>query len=48
MKLSHRDRVLLTIVLVAVVWLVGVWFFVIPAFQELGDKRDDLPLPRAE
>lgn len=42
MKLSHRDRVLLTIVLVAIVWLVGIWFFVIPAFQELGDKRDEL------
>ncbi len=42
MKLSHRDRVMLTIVLVAAVWIIGVWFFIIPAFQELGEKRDEL------
>ena len=42
MKLNHRDRVLLTIVLVAAVWIIGVWFFIVPAFQELGEKRDEL------
>jgi hypothetical protein len=42
MKLNHRDRVLITIVFVAAVWIIGVWFFVVPAFQELGEKRDEL------
>ncbi len=42
MKLNHRDRVLITIVFVAAVWIIGVWLFIIPAFQELGDKRDEL------
>lgn len=42
MKLNHRDRVLITIVFVAAVWLIGVWIFIIPAFQELGEKRDEL------
>ena len=42
MKLSHRDRVMLTIVLVIIVWAIGIWFFIIPAFQELGEKKDEL------
>ena len=42
MKLNHRDRVLITIVFVAAVWVIGVWLFIIPAFQELGEKRDEL------
>lgn len=42
MKLNHRDRVLITVVFVAAVWIIGVWFFIVPAFQELGDKRDEL------
>lgn len=42
MKLNHRDRVLITVVFVVAVWVIGVWFFIVPAFQELGDKRDEL------
>ena len=42
MKLNHRDRVLLSVVVVVLVWVVGIWFFIVPAFQELGEKRDEL------
>ncbi len=42
MKLNHRDRVLITIVFVVAVWVIGVWFFIVPAFQDLGDRKDDL------
>ncbi len=42
MKLNHRDRVLITIVFVVAVWAIGIWIFIIPAFQSLGEKKDEL------
>lgn len=48
MKLNHRDKVLLTIVFVVAVWIIGVWFFIVPAFQELGKKRDELNTQQVE
>jgi hypothetical protein len=42
MKLNHRDRVLITILFVAIVWAVGIFVFIVPAFQELGTKKDEL------
>ena len=48
MKLNHRDRVLISIVMVAAVWLLGIFFFIVPAFQELGEKREELDNKQVE
>ena len=42
MKLSYRDKVILIVLLVIIVWVVGVMFFIKPKFEELDDANKEL------
>ncbi|MBR6045009.1 MAG: hypothetical protein IKP47_05170 [Ruminococcus sp.] len=41
MKLSYRDKVILIVLLVILVWVIGVMFFIKPKFEELDDANKE-------
>lgn len=42
MKLTNRDKMLLTIVILAIVWAVGIVFFVKPKIDTVSNKKKEL------
>ena len=50
MKLNYRDRIMLTIVIVILVWAVGIMFFIKPSIEAVQDSQaalDDAKAQRA-
>ena len=42
MKLNYRDKIILTVAIVAVVWVIGVMFFIKPAIEKISDTQTKL------
>lgn len=42
MKLTQRDKMLLTVVILAIVWALGIVFLIKPKIDEVGTKNDEL------